>query len=310
MDSGHVPVLLTPCIEALHLRAGGIYVDATLGRGGHSEAILRERDDIRLIGIDRDDEAIAAGKRRLEGFGERVTLLHTNFDGMREALRGAGVEKVDGILMDLGVSSPQLDHTERGFSYMRDAPLDMRMDKRELLSAETIVNTWSRDELIRIFRDYGEERYAPLIAGAVIAARPVKRTGELAEIIRKALPAKALREKQHPAKRVFQALRIAVNDELGALQRALESTVDLLNPEGRLAVIAFHSLEDRIVKQFLRREAEGCRCPPSFPVCVCGHKPRMAVVTKRPLLPDEIEIETNPRARSAKLRVGERTYNP
>ena len=309
-DYGHKPVLLEECMDALSIRPEGTYLDGTLGRAGHSLAILRRLDAGRLIGVDRDLAAIQAAEERLAEFGDRVTLVHGNFADLGNILRELGITAVDGMLFDLGVSSPQLDDPRRGFSYMHDAPLDMRMDETAALDAGEIVNTWSADELRRILYEYGEERYAPQIARAIVRRRedkPVRTTGELVEIIRSAMPAAALREKQHPAKRSFQAIRIAVNGELDALPPMLEAAADGLKPGGRLAVITFHSLEDRIVKQTLRKLAVGCTCPPEFPVCVCGKKPKLKLVTRKPVVSGPAELEENPRARSAKLRVAERT---
>ena len=309
-DYGHKPVLLDECLDALAIKPGGTYLDGTLGRAGHSQAILRRLTSGRLIGIDRDQAAIDAAKERLAEFGDRVTLVHGNFSDLGDILQNLGIVGVDGMLFDLGVSSPQLDEPRRGFSYMHDAPLDMRMDETAELDAYQVVNAWSYEELRRILFEYGEERYAPQIARAIVRGRegkPVETTGELVEIIRSAMPAKALREKQHPAKRSFQAVRIAVNGELDALPPMLEAAAAGLNPGGRLAVITFHSLEDRIVKQKLRELATGCTCPPEFPVCVCGKKPRLNLVSRKPIVSGPAELEENPRARSAKLRVAERT---
>ncbi len=308
-DYGHKPVLLEECLEALAIRPEGVYVDGTLGRAGHSQAILRRLTTGRLIGIDRDLTAIDAARERLADFGDRVTLVHGNFSDLGDILQNLGIVGVDGMLFDLGVSSPQLDEPQRGFSYMHDAPLDMRMDRTASLDAGAVVNTWSYEELRRILFAYGEERYAPQIARAIVRRRedrPIRTTGELAEIIRSAMPPKALREKQHPAKRTFQAIRIAVNDELACVERMLRGAVPRLNRGGRLAVITFHSLEDRIVKTGLAEFARGCTCPPDFPVCVCGRTPEIRLVNKKPILPGPGEIEENSRARSAKLRVAEK----
>lgn len=309
MEYTHKPVLLAPCIEALRIRPDGVYVDGTLGRAGHSMEIARRLTTGRLICIDRDMAAIDAAKECLAPYLDRVTLVHSNFSELGGVLREAGVAGADGMLFDLGVSSPQLDDGARGFSYMQDAPLDMRMDTSAPLTAYEVVNTWSGEELRRILWEYGEERYAPAIARAIVRARetaPVATTLELVEIIKSAMPPAALREKQHPAKRSFQAIRIAVNGELDALPPMLQSAVDGLNPGGRLAVITFHSLEDRIVKQTLRDLAKGCTCPPEFPVCVCGNKPKIRLVTRKPIVADGTELADNPRARSAKLRVAEK----
>ena len=307
---GHKPVLLDECLEALAIRPDGVYLDGTLGRAGHSLEILRRLTaGGRLIGLDRDGTALEAARVRLAEYADRVTLIHSNFSELKEVLSRCGVSGADGMLFDLGVSSPQLDDAERGFSYMHDAPLDMRMDRTAGLTARDVVNGWSYEELRRILFEYGEERYAPAIARAIVRARetaPVKTTLELVEIIKSAMPPAALREKQHPAKRSFQAIRIAVNGELDALPPMLRAAVDGLNPGGRLAVITFHSLEDRIVKRTLAELARGCVCPPEFPVCVCGKKPQVRLVTRKPVTAGGAELEENPRARSAKLRVAEK----
>ena len=305
----HRPVLLDECIEGLNIRGEGVYLDGTLGRAGHSEQIVRRLTSGRLICVDRDRAALDAARERLAPWLDRVELVHSNFDRVDEILDRLSVSGVDGMLFDLGVSSPQLDDGTRGFSYMQDAPLDMRMDREEGLTAAEVVNSWPREELRRIIAQYGEERYAPQIAGAIArrrADKPIETTLELVEIIRGAMPPKALREKQHPAKRTFQAIRIAVNDELGCVERMLQRAVPRLNPGGRLAVITFHSLEDRIVKTGLAEFARGCTCPPDFPVCVCGRTPEIRLVNKKPILPGPGEIEENSRARSAKLRVAEK----
>lgn len=308
-DYGHVPVLLHECLDALALRPDGVYVDGTLGRAGHSLEIAKRLTTGRLIGIDRDETAITAAKDRLADYMDRVTLVHSNFDRVGEILDELGLDGADGMLFDLGVSSPQLDEAERGFSYMQDVPLDMRMDRSAPLTARDVVNDWSYEELRRILYEYGEERYAPVIAKHICRAReqaPIERTGELVDIIKSAMPPQALREKQHPAKRSFQALRIAVNGELDALPPMLEAAVSHLHTGGRLAVISFHSLEDRIIKRTMQDMATGCTCPPNFPVCVCGKKPRIRLVSRKPIVADEAELERNPRARSAKLRVAEK----
>ena len=305
----HVSVLLEECIQGLAIKPDGIYVDGTLGGAGHSSRIAAKLTTGRLIGIDRDNVALEAAAERLRPFEDRVTLVHANFCDMDQALQGLGIDKVDGILLDLGVSSPQLDDGQRGFSYMTDAPLDMRMNGEDTRDARQIVNTWSYEELKRILYDYGEERFAPRIAAAICRRReqaPIETTLELVDVIKSAMPASALREKQHPAKRSFQAIRIAVNDELGAVETVMKKAVPLLNPGGRLAVITFHSLEDRIVKNAMAEAAKGCTCPPSFPVCVCGKKPRVRIVTRKPIVSREEELERNPRARSAKLRICEK----
>ena len=305
----HVSVLLEECIQGLAIKPDGIYVDGTLGGAGHSSRIAAKLTTGRLIGIDRDNVALEAAAERLRPFEDRVTLVHANFCDMDQALQGLGIDKVDGILLDLGVSSPQLDDGQRGFSYMTDAPLDMRMNGEDTRDARQIVNTWSYEELKRILYDYGEERFAPRIAAAICRRReqtPIETTLELVDVIKSAMPASALREKQHPAKRSFQAIRIAVNDELGAVETVMKKAVPLLNPGGRLAVITFHSLEDRIVKNAMAEAAKGCTCPPSFPVCVCGKKPQVRIVTRKPIVSGEEELERNPRARSAKLRICEK----
>lgn len=305
----HRSVLLDESIEALNIRPDGIYVDGTLGGGGHSEAICRRLGNGgRLIGIDRDETALAAASERLAGFG-CFTAVHGNFRDAASLLRGMGIEKADGMLFDLGVSSPQLDEASRGFSYMADAPLDMRMDTGSGVTAAQLIAGADEEELARIFFQYGEERYSRRIASAIVKRRaesPVETTGQLVEIIRSAMPAAALREKQHPAKRVFQALRIAVNDELGALEEMLATVPDMLAPGGRLAIISFHSLEDRLVKNAIRDRERGCKCPPELPVCVCGFVQTLRSVGRNPITAGDAELEENPRARSAKLRVAER----
>ena len=296
----HVSVLLEECIEGLAIKPDGIYVDGTLGGAGHSCRIAAKLTTGRLIGIDRDNVALEAAAERLKPFEDRVTLVHANFCDMDQALQELGIDKVDGILLDLGVSSPQLDDGQRGFSYMTDAPLDMRMNGEDVRDARQIVNTWPYEELKRILYDYGEERFAPRIAAAICRRReqaPIETTLELVDVIKSAMPA---------SKRSFQAIRIAVNDELGAVETVMKKAVPLLNPGGRLAVITFHSLEDRIVKNAMAEAAKGCTCPPSFPVCVCGKKPQVRIVTRKPIVSGEEELERNPRARSAKLRICEK----
>ena len=305
----HVSVLLDECIQALNIKPDGIYVDGTLGGAGHSSQIAARLTTGRLIGIDRDPKALKAASERLAPYADRVTLVHSNFSQLDEVLDNLGIAGVDGILLDLGVSSPQLDEAERGFSYMADAPLDMRMNSEDTLSAYEVVNTWPREELRRILYEYGEERYAPQIAAAIDrrrAEKPIATTLELVDVIRSAMPPAALREKQHPAKRSFQAIRIAVNDELGAVGRVLEVAVPKLNKKGRLAIITFHSLEDRLVKNGMAANAKGCTCPPNFPVCICGNKPKVKLISKKPIVSGPEELERNPRARSAKLRVCEK----
>ena len=305
----HVSVLLQECIDGLNIRPDGIYVDGTLGGAGHSSQIAARLTTGRLIGIDRDPVALKAAGERLKPFGDRVTLVHSNFCEIETVLRDLGISGVDGILMDLGVSSPQLDDAERGFSYMADAPLDMRMNGEDHMTARDVVNTWSYEELRRILYDYGEERYAPQIAAAICRRRevaPIETTLELVDIIRSAMPPAALREKQHPAKRSFQAIRIAVNDELGSVEKVMVDAIPCLNPGGRLAIITFHSLEDRIVKNGMANAAKGCTCPPNFPVCVCGNKPKVKLISRKPIVASDEELEVNPRSRSAKLRVCEK----
>ncbi|MCI8807224.1 MAG: 16S rRNA (cytosine(1402)-N(4))-methyltransferase RsmH [Oscillospiraceae bacterium] len=309
MDYTHKPVLLEECLDGLDIRPDGIYVDGTLGRAGHSLEIVKGLTTGRLIAIDRDKAALDAAPARLAGHMDKVTLVRGNFGDLTAILASLGVDGVDGMLFDLGVSSPQLDDGSRGFSYLQDAPLDMRMDQSAPLTAREVVNGWSQEELRRILWQYGEERYSGPIAAAIARRReqaPIETTGELAELIRQAMPAKARREKQHPAKRSFQAVRIAVNDELGEVERLLEGALDALNAGGRLAVISFHSLEDRLVKTAYAAWAKGCTCPPDFPVCVCGKKPRARLVGKRPITASARELEENPRARSAKLRIAEK----
>ena len=305
----HVSVLLEECIEGLNIRPDGIYVDGTLGGAGHSSRIAAQLTTGKLIGIDRDPVALTAAGERLAPFGDRVALVDSKFCGMDSALESLGITGVGGILLDLGVSSPQLDDGQRGFSYMADAPLDMRMNGEDSLDAKQIVNQWSYEELKRILYDYGEERFAPRIAAAICKRREereIETTLELVDIIRSAMPPSALREKQHPAKRSFQAIRIAVNDELGSVERVMKKAVPLLKPGGRLAVITFHSLEDRIVKNAMAEAAKGCTCPREFPVCVCGKKPQVKLITRKPIVSGEEELERNPRARSAKLRICEK----
>ena len=305
----HVSVLLEECIDGLNIKPDGIYVDGTLGGAGHSAQIAGRLTTGMLIGIDRDPVALKAAGERLAPYGDRVKLVHSNFCEIKQVLEDLDIEGVDGILLDLGVSSPQLDDGSRGFSYMADAPLDMRMNNEDPITAADVVNTWSQEELKRILYDYGEERYAPRIAEAICrrrAERPIETTLELVDIIRSAMPAAALREKQHPAKRSFQAIRIAVNDELGSVEKVMRDAIPCLNPGGRLAIITFHSLEDRIVKNGMAAAAKGCTCPPSFPVCVCGKKPKVKLISRKPITSTQEELDRNPRARSAKLRICEK----
>ena len=305
----HISVLLDECIDGLAIKPDGIYVDGTLGGAGHSSQIVKRLTTGRLIGIDRDPVALKAAGEQLAPYADRVTLVHSNFCEIASVLKDLNIPGVDGILLDLGVSSPQLDDGARGFSYMADAPLDMRMNNQDSLTAHTVVNTWSYEELKRILYDYGEERYAPKIAAAICSRReqaPIETTLELVDVIRSAMPAVALREKQHPAKRSFQAIRIAVNDELGSVEKVMEDAIPCLNPGGRLAIITFHSLEDRIVKNGMAAASKGCTCPPSFPVCVCGKKPKVKLISRKPIISGQEELDRNPRARSAKLRVCEK----
>ena len=305
----HVSVLLNECIENLNIKPDGIYVDGTLGLGGHSEQILKRLTTGRLIGIDRDESAIRRTGERLKDYSDKMTLVHGNFCDVAQILKGLGIAGVDGMLFDLGVSSPQLDESERGFSYMLDAPLDMRMDNTSALSAWNVVNEWSESELAKILFEYGEEKFSRRIAARICEkreAKPIETTIELVDIIKSAMPASALREKQHPAKRSFQAIRIAVNDELGAVKQMMETAPDKLNVGGRLCVISFHSLEDRIVKLGINARENGCTCPREAPICVCGFVQTLKSVHRKPIVPTEEELEFNPRSRSAKLRVAEK----
>ena len=309
LEYRHQPVLLHACIDYLNIKPEGIYLDGTLGGGGHSEQIAKRLTTGRLIAIDRDLRALQRASLRLEAYQDRISFVHGNFRDIDQILDELGIDLVDGMLFDLGVSSPQLDEAERGFSYMTDAPLDMRMDETEPLTAGDIVNTWDRERLKRILYDFGEERYAPRIAEAIVryrANKPIETTLELVDIIRSAMPASALREKQHPAKRTFQAIRIAVNDELEAISQMMETAADRLKVGGRLAVISFHSLEDRIIKNAIAAREKGCTCPREFPICVCGFQQTLKSVFRKPIVPDKEELMENPRARSAKLRVAER----
>ena len=310
MNFQHTSVLLEETIANLKIKPDGTYVDGTLGGAGHaSEVCKRLSATGRFIGIDQDDAAIAAAGERLREFGERVTIIRSNYCNMVSRLQERGILGVDGILLDLGVSSYQLDTAERGFTYREDAPLDMRMDQRAELSAYDVVNGYSEEQLVRILRDYGEERFARNIARNICTARqeePIRTTGELTEIIKRSIPAKIRATGGHPAKRTFQAIRIEVNQELTVLEESLDGMIDLLNDGGRLCVITFHSLEDRIVKNIFRKNEHPCTCPPDFPVCVCGKKSKGTVITQKPILPGEEEMTVNPRSKSAKLRVFER----
>ena len=310
MNFQHTSVLLEETIANLKIKPDGTYVDGTLGGAGHaSEVCKRLSATGRFIGIDQDDAAIAAAGERLREFGERVTIIRSNYCNMVPRLQEQGILGVDGILLDLGVSSYQLDTAERGFTYREDAPLDMRMDQRAELSAYDVVNGYSEEQLVRILRDYGEERFARNIARNICTARqeePIRTTGELTEIIKRSIPAKIRATGGHPAKRTFQAIRIEVTQELTVLEESLDGMIDLLNDGGRLCVITFHSLEDRIVKNIFRKNEHPCTCPPDFPVCVCGKKSKGTVITRKPILPGEEEMTVNPRSKSAKLRVFER----
>lgn len=309
LNFSHRPVMLDECIENLAIKPDGIYVDGTAGGGGHSFAIASRLTTGKLIAIDQDEAAIAAAGARLAPLGERATVVRNNFRNIAQVCEQLGISGIDGLLLDLGVSSYQLDTPERGFSYQADAPLDMRMDKRNPISAYEVVNTYSQDELRRILFEYGEERFAPRIAAAICRAReeaPIRTTGELVELIKKAMPAAARDGGHHPAKRSFQAIRIEVNAELDVIAPAIRSAVNLLRPGGRIVVITFHSLEDRIVKQTFADLTGGCTCPKNFPVCVCGNRPQVKVITRKPILPSAEELEENRRSHSAKVRVAEK----
>ena len=305
----HVSVLLQECMDALCIKPDGIYIDGTAGGGGHSSEIASHLDTGKLIALDRDMSAVQAAGARLEKYGERAQVVHSNFSEMAQVCRQLGIEGVDGVLLDLGVSSYQLDTADRGFSYMADAPLDMRMNREDTLDAYTVVNTYTEQQLKKIIYDYGEERFAPRIAQRIVQERekqPIRTTGELVNIIKAAMPAAAKEGGHHPAKRTFQAIRIEVNGELSVIEPTIRDAVSLLRPGGRIAIITFHSLEDRIVKQTFASLASGCTCPRDFPVCVCGKKPIVDIVCKKPILPGEQELKINPRSRSAKLRVAEK----
>lgn len=304
----HVSVLLNECIDNLNIRPEGTYLDGTLGLGGHSYEIAKRLSTGRLICIDRDENAIAYSRERLREFADKVTFVHANFSEAAEILDNLGIDSVDGMLFDLGVSSPQLDDADRGFSYMQDAPLDMRMNQSSSLTAYDIINGYGENEIAKILFEFGEERFSRRIAQEIVRARnqkPVETTLELVDIIRSAMPAAALREKQHPAKRSFQAIRIAVNDELGEISKMMDTAPDALSSGGRLCVISFHSLEDRIIKNKIASRENGCICPREAPICTCGFVRTLKSVSRKPILPSDEEIETNPRSRSAKLRVAE-----
>ena len=306
----HTTVLLHETVDGLNVRPDGIYVDATLGGGGHASEVCRRLSGTgRLIGIDQDADAIEAAGRRLEGFGEKVTIIRSNYRDMKPELHKLCIDGVDGITLDLGVSSYQLDTADRGFSYRMDAPLDMRMDQRQKMTARDIINGYSEAELFRVIRDYGEDRFAKNIAKHIVAERekkPIETTGQLNEIIRHAIPMKIQKTGGHPSKRTFQAIRIELNHELEVLRDSLDEMIDMLHPGGRICVITFHSLEDRIVKSAFRRNENPCTCPSHFPVCVCGKVSKGKVITRKPILPSEEEMESNPRSKSAKLRIFER----
>ncbi len=311
MSFHHVSVLLEETVNGLNIKPDGIYVDGTLGGGGHAcEVCRRLGDKGSFIGIDQDEAAIEAAGIRLSSFGDKVTIVRSNYCDMKLQLRALGIDKVDGIMLDLGVSSYQLDTAERGFSYTKDAPLDMRMDRRQELTAKDIVNTYSEQELYRIIRDYGEDRFAKNIAKHIVIERkksPVETTGELIEIIKKAIPMKFQKMPGHPAKRTFQAIRIELNRELEVLKESLDDMIEMLNPGGRLCIITFHSLEDRIVKNAFKKNENPCTCPREFPVCVCGKVSKGRIVTRKPILPSEDELMGNSRSKSAKLRIFEKT---
>lgn len=305
MGFSHLSVMPDEVVRLLGCEKGGIYVDGTLGGGGHTSLILEANPANRVVGMDRDEAAIRAAREFLEPFGERVSFVRDDFRNMKKALEALGVGKVDGVLLDVGVSSYQLDSAERGFSFRMDAPLDMRMDTRQEVTAASLVNTLDEKELERIFREYGEEEFGARVARALVAARaarPVETTGRLAEIVLMAIPKKFHGRRIHPATKVFQALRIAVNDEMGSLKEGLAGGMEVLRPGGRFVVISFHSLEDRIVKNAFREASTGCICPPKFPVCVCGHKPAARLLTRKAVTAGEDELEANPRSRSARLR--------
>lgn len=309
MEFKHVSIMPDECMKGLDIKPGGIYVDATTGGGGHSLLIAQRLENGHLYCFDRDDDALKAAGERLKAYSDKVTFIKSNFAYMKEKLSEIGVFGVDGILFDLGVSSYQLDEAERGFSYMADAPLDMRMDRSQAKSAYDVVNTYSEQELAKIFFEYGEERYSKRIAERIVRQREnksIETTLELVDIIKSAMPAAAKKEKQHPAKRVFQAIRIEVNDELSSVEEAVKHGIDILNPGGRIAIMSFHSLEDRIVKLKFQECADPCTCPKDFPVCVCGKKPTVKIITKKVIQASQAEVEQNPRARSAKLRVAEK----
>lgn len=305
-EFSHFSVLLNECIENLNINPDGIYVDGTAGGAGHSSKIAQKLEGGLLIPIDQDEDAIKVISERLDQFGDKVKIVRDNFSNIKTVLDNLGIDKIDGLLLDLGVSSYQLDTAERGFSYMADAPLDMRMDNRATRSAYNVVNEYSADELKKVIYEFGEERFAPKIVSGIINARPIQTTGELVEIIKKSIPPFARKEEWNSVKRVFQAVRIEVNKELDVIAPTIEAAVNMMNKGGRIVIITFHSLEDRIVKQTFNTLASGCTCPKDFPVCVCGNKPKIKIITKKPILPSDEELAVNSRSKSAKLRVAER----
>ena len=309
MEFSHVSVLLNETIEGLNIKPNGIYVDGTLGGAGHSfEICKRLGEGGRLIGIDQDLDAIKAASKRLEAYKDKVTIVHSNYENIANVLKDLGIDKVDGILLDLGVSSYQLDNVERGFTYREDTPLDMRMDQTTTMTARDIVNEYSEFDLFRVIRDYGEDKFAKNIAKHIVKARsvkPIETTGELNEIIKAAIPAKMRQNGGHPSKKTFQAIRIELNHELEVLENSLDTMIDLLNKDGRLCIITFHSLEDRIVKNIYKKNVDPCTCPKTFPVCVCGKVSKGSIVTRKPIIPSDEELEINKRSKSSKLRIFE-----
>jgi 16S rRNA (cytosine1402-N4)-methyltransferase len=309
MEFSHVSILLKECMDGLNIRPDGIYVDGTLGGGGHTFKLIQFIEGGKVIGIDQDQDALEAATKRLSIFGDKFIPVHNNFSNLLEVLETLKIKKIDGFLLDLGVSSYQLDEAERGFSYMNDGRLDMRMNQEDEFSAYDVINTYSEDELTQIIRTYGEENWANRIAKFIVEARsekPLETTYELVDVIKNAIPASARKDGPHPAKRTFQAIRIEVNNELKIIEKAIEDAVSVLNKGGRVAIITFHSLEDRIVKNTFKKLAQGCICPPEFPVCVCDNKPKVKIISRKPISPSDREIEENPRARSAKLRIAEK----
>lgn len=309
MEFSHVSILLKECMDGLDIKSDGIYVDGTLGGGGHTFKLIQLIDGGKVIGIDQDQDALEAATKRLAIFGDKFIPVHSNFSNLLEVLETLDIKKIDGFLLDLGVSSYQLDEAERGFSYMNDGQLDMRMNQDDEFSAYEVVNTYSEDELTQIIREYGEENWANRIAKFIVEARsekPLETTFELVDIIKNAIPASARKDGPHPAKRTFQAIRIEVNNELKIIEKTIEDAFSVMNKGGRVAIITFHSLEDRIVKNTFKKLAQGCICPPEFPVCICNNKPKVKIISKKPILPSDRETSDNPRARSAKLRIAEK----